>query len=197
MFCCIASDRHSGAWLRLILLAAVCVAGGSLIDVGVSAAPRSVVPDHFAGTQSEKVTCDEAIIGSGHHDWRRISSTVGPFALPAFRFRFAYRSSSDGLFHSKLMALVVGHDPITVTVPARLVQRVGLEYGYRNDYKVAASVTFFPCPDKPRTIWPGGLVFERREPLALAVASSRPLGLLHLGRIGDVPAAPVPSFPRW
>ena len=140
----------------------------------------------------ETATCDEAIIGSGRADWRRTFTTIGRFGLPASHLRFAYRSPADGLIHSKLMVLVVGHDPVTVKVPSHLARRMGLEYGAGTEQQSAASITFSPCPDKPRTIWPGSLVFKRHEPLAVAVedSASSPVEFLHLGRIGRIPSRP-------
>jgi hypothetical protein len=175
---------------RISIILAVALAVGAALLYTSALGDQSAAGGSFSEARTATASCEEAIAGSGSSDWKRKSTVVGPFGLPARHLRLAYRSPSDGLLHSKLMALVVGHEPVTVSVPARLARRLGLEYGYRNGKKPATSVTFVPCPDKPRTYWPGGIVFKQHEPLALKVGDPDPVGLVHLGQIGNVPSTP-------
>jgi hypothetical protein len=62
---------------------------------------------------------------------------------------------------------------------------VGLLYGPSlsvNSVKGAATqVTFKPCPDKPRTTWPGGLALADRQPITLEVVVGNSVTKIKLG----------------
>jgi hypothetical protein len=65
------------------------------------------------------------------------------------------------------MPLVVfGSRPVTLRVPERLVGRVALTYGRVG---LSSELEFQPCPGRRATFFPGGLLFQRREPIALLV----------------------------
>jgi hypothetical protein len=96
---------------------------------------------------------------------------------------------------TKMPLLVEGHDPVTVSVPPRLRHRVFLHYGTHEGrdggrstsfygYPGDSSIEFRPCPDKPRTIWPGGIRIKGRAPVQLLVeAEGGPArAVLPLGR---------------
>ena len=70
-------------------------------------------------------------------------------------------------------AVVAGHVTVRVSVDPR---KAGLLYGpvhtARRVEDGAATVTFVPCKDKSRTVWPGGLVLASRAPVTVRVAAA-------------------------
>jgi hypothetical protein len=86
-------------------------------------------------------------------------------------------------FTSKIPIVVFGSRPVTVAVPKRLAGRLALAYGVQG---LSRAITFVPCEGRRVSFFPGGVLFTRREPLALLVraegwARARPL---RLGVIG-------------
>jgi hypothetical protein len=76
-------------------------------------------------------------------------------------------------------ASVIGHDPVTVSIPAGARDEAGLLYGSARGYEhPAARVTFEPCPTQNGTSWPGGIVLTSRNPVTLLV--SDPDGVVRL-----------------
>ncbi len=144
------------------------------------------------GSGSTKVTCDGngSFIGSGEPDWRQDSVHAGPLGFggsgrdinPIHGSR-----GDDGLLHVKMPALLEGHRPAEVRVPPSERDRVSIEVVVaRKDYPGHPynRVTLVPCDDKPRTIWPAGLVFRERSPgtVSLRVRVGEWSGTLRIGR---------------
>lgn len=108
-----------------------------------------------------------------------------------------YTRRQPNVLVTKAPILIEGEDPVTLTVPPRLAHRVFLYYGFHEGADGKRSTSFYgspgssviefqPCPDKPRTIWPGGLRVKGRKPVHLNVTVASqpdPIQLqLQLGR---------------
>ena len=120
------------------------------------------------------------IDGSGSADWRRTSLDAGPLGVLEHPLSHMSRTH-NGQLVTKMPALVEGHDPVTLSVPQRLRDRVFIYYGFHEgpegqrstglDGPGFSEVVFEPCTDKPRTIWPGGIRIKGRAPVRLLVRS--------------------------
>ena len=130
-------------------------------------------------------TCDDAIIGSGQPDYRKRSTTAGAFSLFGGGRDFSNASRQGQVFVAKMPAIVAGHAGVTVTVSASDQGRARLVYGSlhspRNLGDGATTVVFKPCGDKPRTVYPGGMVLADRRPVKLQVKSSGRTSSLTVG----------------
>jgi hypothetical protein len=62
---------------------------------------------------------------------------------------------------------------VVLRVPREERGKVGLVYGpirfVRSIEEASKQVTFRPCADKPRTVWPGGLALASLQPITLEV----------------------------
>jgi hypothetical protein len=136
-------------------------------------------PASGAATEWNAAPCSKAIIGSGGPGWRGESVLAGPVAVGRGSLAQMYRTKSGELL-GKVALLVVGHKAVTVSVPPDLRRRVFLYYGQieGRDGKPTSSFAdargygeteFQPCPDKPRTVWPGGLRIKGTAPVRLLV----------------------------
>jgi hypothetical protein len=113
--------------------------------------------------------CDITFDGPGSADWRKDSLSVGPFGLagPGPGPDFDEGAFDDGLLTVKTPTMVAGHRPVTISVPEAQRYRVGiLAVRPRPAY---ASVTYLPCDDKPRTVFPAGFLLRDRRPMTLLV----------------------------
>lgn len=117
--------------------------------------------------------CGDAIIGSGKPDYRRHSTSTGSFSLFGGGRDFANATRTGKVFVTKIPAVVAGHVTVRVSVDPR---KAGLLYGpvhtARRVEDGAATVTFVPCKDKSRTVWPGGLVLAARAPVTVRVTAA-------------------------
>ena len=117
--------------------------------------------------------CHKAIIGPGPDNWRERSIVAGRFGLAKGNLGMA--TPVDGVLTAKRMALVAGRKKLILRVPAAERDRVRLNYGtLRNIHPFTAGavqITFAPCQDKRRTVWPGGLMLKDRKPVTLEVVS--------------------------
>jgi pimeloyl-ACP methyl ester carboxylesterase len=115
--------------------------------------------------------CDKAIIGPGRPNWRKRSIVAGRFGLA--RGDFGTAQVVNGILVAKRMALVAGREKVVLRVPAAERSRVRLNYGLLRNLDSfgdgPVQITFAPCPDKPRTVWPGGLMLQDRRPVKLEV----------------------------
>ncbi len=148
----------------------------ALFLMALFAGPADSAP--FDGLPPRLAECDDAAGGNGAT--RRGDSIAGPLHMPGPEVRGSHWNPSTRRFTSKVPLVVVGSRPVTVRVPERLAGRVALDYGHRG---MSGEYTFVPCAGRRATFWPGGMVFTRREPIALLV---QPEGwpraeLLHLG----------------
>jgi hypothetical protein len=123
------------------------------------------------GTGTKTVTCDSggAFIGSATPGWRSEAAHAGPFGLGGSGRDFGRGAlSSDGLYGTKMPALVEGHRAVVLEVPAGERRRAGIQLVGSSELGFARA-RFVPCRDKPRTIWPAGLVLRGRAPVTLLV----------------------------
>jgi pimeloyl-ACP methyl ester carboxylesterase len=129
--------------------------------------------------------CDKAIIGPGKPDWRKFSAVVGPFGLSGSGRDFRGAQRIGSALVTKIMAVVEGHKPVILRVPAAEQGRIGLIYGsihfVRAVGQAARQVTFEPCPNKPRTVWPGGLALTNRHRITLEVTAGEKTTKLQIG----------------
>ncbi|HET7053186.1 MAG TPA: hypothetical protein VFI09_04625 [Solirubrobacterales bacterium] len=130
------------------------------------------------------MSCDPGpvMIGSGKPTWRRESAVAGPLGIRRHPLRdmSPYRQAEPNVLVTKAPILVEGAEPVTLSVPPALVDRVFLYYGFHKGpdgkrstafygYPGSSTVEFQPCADKPRTVWPGGLRVKGRGPVHLDV----------------------------
>jgi hypothetical protein len=123
--------------------------------------------------------CEKAVLGSGPPDWKQRALIAGPVGV--FRHPLSRMSrTGNGQLTAKMPLLVEGHTPITVSVPPRLRQRVFLYYGEVLDRDGNPTTSFAaargygetrfePCPNRPRTPWPGGIRVKGTAPVRLNV----------------------------
>jgi hypothetical protein len=130
--------------------------------------------------------------GSGPADWRRRSLNAGPVGVP-LRPLAEMGETKSGWLTARMSLLVAGHRFVVVSVPLGLRNRVFLYYGPVLDNEGHATTSLFgapgyaeiefqPCPERPRTVWPGGIRVFGRGPVRLLVTiegqtSSMPLSL--------------------
>jgi pimeloyl-ACP methyl ester carboxylesterase len=159
-----------------------------LIDRFARGAPRNAAPKpssaHSVGP-AITARCGTAIIGPGKPNWRRFSAVVGPFGLSGPGRDFSKATRIGSALVTKIFALVEGHKPVILRVPATEQGQVGLIYGsihfVRAVGQAARQVTFEPCPQKPRTAWPGGLALTNRQRITLDVVVGGSVKKLRIG----------------
>jgi pimeloyl-ACP methyl ester carboxylesterase len=165
-----------------------------LIDsTKVAGKPQPNASSIVAQTAGPAVTapCGKAIIGAGPPDWRKVAvGMAGRFGIGSKKALPGGLAHAAGgrvgeVFPVQLQALVEGHEKVVLRVPASQRSRVGLIYGPTNGARTLAEaarqVTFKPCPDKPRTVWPGGLALVKRGPVTLDVVAGNSVKRLRLG----------------
>lgn len=127
--------------------------------------------------RSTTAGCQSAIIGSGRPGYRSQSTVAGPLALFGAGRDFSRSNRvGPGTFETKIPAIVAGKKRTVLLVPADERDQVGLIWGHEAG-KLSPNrvrdgfgrVTFVPCTDKPRTVWPGGLLMADRNPVRLVV----------------------------
>jgi hypothetical protein len=159
----------------------------------------AVVPAAAAPTVPHIAACDPGpvMIGSGKPGWRRESLSAGPLGIrrDPLSEMSPYSQRNPNVLVTKAPVLVEGDETVTLSVPARLGQRVFLYYGFHEGpdgkrstsffgYPGSSSIEFRPCTDRPRTVWPGGIRVKGRKPVQLnvAVAGEPEVRQLLLGR---------------
>lgn len=141
------------------------------------------------GVRATTAKCRSAIIGSGAPDWRSHSTVAGPLGLFGVGRDFSKASTVGlGTVEAKIPAFVVGKRRTVLVVPASERRRVGLLWGRaavaKSPHRIGAAfgrVVFAPCQDKPRTVWPGGLLLANRNPVTLMVISGKRRFRLRIG----------------
>jgi hypothetical protein len=134
------------------------------------------------GLGSTRVTCaDHPFIGSGEPDWRREATHAGPFGLAGSGRDFSRGSRNpDGIYRTKMPALVEGRLPVRLSIPPAERDRAGIETVITGH--PFAAITFVPCPGKPRTIWAAGLALRDRDPITLLVRFEGRTERIEVGR---------------
>jgi hypothetical protein len=166
--------RMSLGALALVLACAAALAGCDGSGEGRPASETEPVAATPA-SRSIAVDCEGIETRSG---WRRQAIDVGEFGLMAMDLASAHKNR-NGDFVAKMGAVVAGHTPITLRVPASARGRVGLIYGDGSRGKRTLSeapleVTFMPCSRLDRSGYVGGLLLDTvSEPVILEV---QPLG---------------------
>ncbi len=164
------------AWALAAVLALTAIpgcGGGEATSAETTAriAPGArTPPTHRLLAVGSKVRdCDITFIGPGPTDRHRHSRWIGPFGLTGRPTGpdFDVGSFEDGLLTVKTPTIVAGHRWVTISIPAALRYRAGI-LGVHPD-RAYASVTYVPCKDKPRTVFPAGLLLRDRRPLTLLV----------------------------
>lgn len=151
-----------------------------LIGIGVVLAV-SVVGSVAAAApvESNRATCDDAIMGEGPDDWRSRGITAGPVTV--FKAPLARMTRTRNGLVAKMPMLIRGRAPVTVSVPPALRGRVFLYYGrvIGRDGKPTTSFTnargygetrFELCASRNRTPFPGGVRVLGTKPVRLTVA---------------------------
>ena len=148
-----------------------------------------------APEQVQVATCETGPVmnGPGPDDWRRRSSVAGRVAV--FRGTLQRMSEAgNGQLLQKMPVLTIGHQPVTLSVPPRLRHRVFLYYGFHEGadgtrttsfrgFPGYGEVEFHPCPNRPRTPWPGGIRVKGRAPVHLdVIGADGQTDVLRLGR---------------
>ncbi len=111
--------------------------------------------------------CDIVFIGPGPADWRRDTDSIGPFGISRRSFLQGAYETNGSLYGIKTPMVVAGHRPVTISVPGDERDRVGI-LGVHPQPSYA-SVTFVPCPDKPRTVFAAGFELRDKRPFTLLV----------------------------
>ncbi len=119
--------------------------------------------------------CEQAINGHGPAGWRSESVVAGPVGVR--QHPLARMSRTKNGLVTKMPILVEGREPETVTVgvPPELGKRVFLLYGEAKSFaqdRGFSEVEFELCPNKPRTIWPGGIRVKGSAPVRLTVTDA-------------------------
>ena len=145
------------------------------------AAPEPEPGRRGSGTsfRSAVAKCGSAIIGPGRPDWRSRSAVAGPFGLYGGGRDFSEaRPVAAETLETKIPALVEGHGRVVLRVPPSEQGEVGLLWGraalaggQRRVEDGFDRIVFLPCADKPRTVWPGGLLLASRKRVTLRVES--------------------------
>ena len=150
-------------------------------------------PASGASTESNVADCAKAMRGSGAPAWSPEKTSAGPVSVSRAAMAKMYLGA-NGTFYGKVPLMVEGDRAMTVSVPPALRGRVFLYYGHivGRDGKPTTSIfdargygetEFQPCPNRPRTIWPGGLRIKGSAPVHLLVHSSGAAPMpLRLGR---------------
>jgi pimeloyl-ACP methyl ester carboxylesterase len=133
--------------------------------------------------------CQSATIGSGTPDWRKKSAVAGPLGLFGAGRDFSNATRiGPGTLQTKIPAFVAESRRTALVVPAAERGRIGLLWGHaavagniRRIGDAFGRVVFAPCVDKPRTVWPGGLLLADRSPVTLTVISDRHRFRLRIG----------------
>lgn len=173
--------------MRLLAVLALMVGA-----IAASVATAGTTEPHLASCDPGPVT-----IGSGKATWRQESLSAGPLGIrrnPLSEMS-PYSPRKPNVLVTKAPILIEGHEPVTLSVPARLAPRVFLYYGFHEgpdgkrstsfyDSPGSSSIEFRPCADKPRTVWPGGIRVRGRKTVHLTVTvDSQPDRIpLQLGR---------------
>jgi pimeloyl-ACP methyl ester carboxylesterase len=151
---------------------------------------RAPPPPQKAGGEREAsrkivARCQQAVIGAGRPNWREQSTVAGPLGLFGTGRDLIKAQKMGSAFVTKIPLIVEGHSPVLLRVPTAEKGQVGLIYGPINSAhavdQAAEQVTFKPCEDKPRTVWPGGLALADRDPITLEVVAGGSVKTLRLG----------------
>jgi hypothetical protein len=159
--------RKLGAMaLALAALTLTVDACGSSSD-GDSTGRPSSTPARAIGHGSKTRDCDVVFIGPGPADWRQDTDWIGPFGISRRSFVQGAYETDGSLYGIKTPMVVEGHRPVTISVPGDELNRVGiLGVHPKPSY---ASVTYVPCPDKPRTVFAAGFELRDKRPFTLRV----------------------------
>ena len=147
------------------LLAAMLA--GAALSAPAASARQAGLPAHL---QPRTVECDDASTGVGAPP--ASAPRVGPFHMLGGRESGSHWNPVTKRFASKVPVVIVGAEPVVVSVPARLSGRLALVYGGSSNRGLSEQVTFVPCAARPATFFPGGILFTRREPITVLVQST-------------------------
>jgi pimeloyl-ACP methyl ester carboxylesterase len=144
-----------------------------------------------SGTSLRSVVtqCDAVTIGPGPSDWRRQAAVAGPFGLFGSGRDFTRADRiGPGTFETKIPAIVEGHRRVVLSVPNSEQEEVGLLWGPTalrgGQHRVDDGfdrIVFVPCAEKPRTVWPGGLLLASRKRISLRVSVAGRTRTLRVG----------------
>ncbi|HEV7482850.1 MAG TPA: hypothetical protein VGO13_07100 [Solirubrobacterales bacterium] len=152
--------------LTLVALALTVGACGSAADGGGAGEP-SAAPARAVGHGSKTRDCDVVFIGPGPADWRKNTDWVGSFGISRRSFSQGAYETDGSLYRIKTPMVVAGHRPVTISVPGDELDRVGILGVHPKPSYV--SVTYVPCPDKPRTVFAAGFELRDKRPFRLLV----------------------------
>jgi pimeloyl-ACP methyl ester carboxylesterase len=162
-----------------------------LIDAFAKPELEPEATEQSAGKEgrSTVVGCEAVTIGAGQPDWRRMSTVAGPFGLFGAGRDFATADRiGPGTLETKIPAIVEGHQPVVLSVPRGEQGEVGLLWGptaLRGGQQRVDDgfdrIVFAPCAEKPRTVWPGGLLLASRKRISLRVSVAGRTRTLRIG----------------
>jgi hypothetical protein len=158
--------RSGAVALALAALALTVGACGSTSD-GDSTGEPSSTSAQAVGHGSKTRDCDVVFIGPGPADWRKDTDWIGSFGISRRSFSQRAYETDGSLYRIKTPMIVEGHRPVTVSVPRDELDRVGiLGVQPKPSY---ISVTYIPCPEKPRTVFAAGFELRDKRPFRLRV----------------------------
>ncbi len=152
--------------LTLASLALTLGACGGASD-GEGTGEPSATPGRAIGHGAKTRDCDVVFIGPGPADWRQDADSIGPFGISRRSFRQGAYETNGSLYGIKTPMVVAGQRPVTISVPGEERDRVGI-LGVHPQPSFA-SVTYVPCPDKPRTVFAAGFELRDKRPFTLLV----------------------------
>jgi hypothetical protein len=149
--------------MALVALALTVGACGSASDGSSTGGRSSTAVGHGSKTRD----CDIVFIGPGPADWRKNTYWIGSFGISRRSFSQGAYETDGNLHRIKTPMIVEGHRPVTISVPRDQLDRVGiLGVHPKPSY---TSVTYVPCPDKPRTAFAAGFELRDKRPFTLRV----------------------------
>jgi hypothetical protein len=164
----------SGTMALALVALAITLGACGLASDGGSAGEPSSAPARAVGHGSKIRDCDIVFIGPGPADWRKDTDWTGSFGISRRSFSQGAFETNGSLYRIKTPMVVEGHRQVTISVPRDERHRLGI-LGVHPQPSYA-SVTYVPCPEKPRTVFAAGFELRDKQPFALRV------------EIGDGPA---------
>lgn len=153
-------------------------AWGALLAFALVTASSSAIAAPSTPVESNRATCDDAIIGEGPDDWRSRAITAGPVSV--FKQPLSRMTRTRNGLSAKMPMLIRGQATVTVSVPRSLRGRVFLYYGRVIGRDGTPTTTiggargygetrFELCPGRARTPFPGGIRVLGTNPVRLTV----------------------------
>jgi hypothetical protein len=166
--------RNLGAMAVALAALALSVGACGSASEGDSGGGQSSTPTRTVGHGSKTRACDVVFIGPGPAAWRKTTYWIGSFGVSRRSFSQGAFETDGSLYRIKTPMVVEGRRPVTISVPGDELDRVGiLGVHPKPSY---TSVTYVPCPGRPRTVFAAGFELRDKRPLVLLV------------EIGDGPA---------